>query len=126
MLWYGSSSHSSRQPNKAFRLFGVIERAADFQLLPKAMEDEVVTQKTAAIAAAATQAVFKTDLRDSWRKSSGGNDFPLRLADFATDRNSAGRSKEDWVHTHDRAVGVLIGIFLGGAVWAAWAIVATQ
>ncbi len=85
-----------------------------------------MTPKTATIAAAATQAVFKTDLRDSWRKASGGNDSPLRLADFAADRNSGGRSKEDWVHAHDRAVGAVIGIFLAGAVWAAWAIVATH
>ena len=85
-----------------------------------------MTQKTATIAEAATQRLFKTDLRDSWRTASGGNDFPLRLADFAADRNPGGRSKADWVHAHDRAVGVLIGIFLTGAVWAAWAIVATQ
>ena len=85
-----------------------------------------MTQKTVTMAAAATRRLFKTDLRDSWRKASGRSDFPLRLADFAADRNSGGRSKEDWVHTHDRAVGALIGIFLSGAVWAAWAIVATH
>ena len=85
-----------------------------------------MTQKTATMASAATRPLFKTDLRDSWRKASDGNDSTLRLADFAADRNPGGRSKEDWVHAHDRAIGALIGIFLAGAVWAAWAIVATQ
>lgn len=85
-----------------------------------------MTQKAATIAATATQPLFKTDLRDSWRKASGANDFPLRLADFAADRNPSGRSSADWIRAHDRAVGALIGIFLTGAVWAAWSIVAIQ
>jgi len=102
-------------------------KSGGFPTLLKAMEDKAVTQKTATIAAAATQPLFKADLRDSWRKSSGENDFPLRLADFAADRNPGGSSKkEDWVRAHDMAVGALIGIFLTGAVWTAWAIVATQ
>lgn len=86
-----------------------------------------MTQKTATMAAATAQRPFNGDLREFQRNgvADEGN-FPLRLVDFRDRINASGRSKSDWVRVHDRAIGALIGIAFTGAVWCAWAIVATQ
>lgn len=86
-----------------------------------------MTQTAATMEEGATRRPFNGDLREVRRNSVADEaEFPLRLADFGDRIGASRRSNRDWTRTHDRAIGVLIGIALTGAVWAAWAIVATQ